>query len=139
MFSIVYVSTATKLYEEEDLEQILLESRNWNRKVDLTGLLLYKDGNFMQFLEGPKKDVLEILAKIRSDRRHHSMIIILQQENREREFDSWSMGFVRLHAKDHPAPEGFTDLWERPFSSEEFLTNPTRTVGFLLGFKQTVH
>jgi hypothetical protein len=136
MYSVAYVSTAAKTYSDEELDQILAESRDWNGKVGITGLLLYKGDNFMQFLEGPQEAVLYILGKIRTDSRHHSMIVILQQEQAKREFDSWSMGFTRCDAVKE-APEGFTDLWELPFSSEEFLTDPTRSIRFLLSFKMT--
>jgi hypothetical protein len=138
MYSIVYVSTASKLYGEAELEEILRVSRSWNHSVGITGLLLYKEGYFMQFLEGEKADVLELLAMIKSDPRHHSMIVINQQDAAEREFGLWSMGFKRL-LPSNPPPQGFTDLWELPFSSEEFLADPTRTLQFLLGFKETVH
>ena len=137
MYSLVYVSTAAKLFDAIELDQILKESRAWNKQVDITGLLLYKEGNFMQFLEGPKEAVLEILGKIKTDPRHHSMMIIFQEEHRLREFSTWTMGFERI-GPGEGVPPGFNDLWELPFSSEEFLLNPTRALQFLLSFKQSV-
>jgi hypothetical protein len=137
MYSLVYVSTASPLCEEEDLEKILTVSRHWNRRVEITGLLLYKHPNFMQFLEGRKDAVLEILGRIKSDPRHHSLIVLLQQEEHERVFHSWSMGFNRL-LPDTPAPKGFNDLWELPFTSEQFLTKPSRCLQFLFSFKKSV-
>lgn len=136
MYSLVYVSTATKAYGNEELEQILDESRNWNKQVSITGLLLYKAPNFMQFLEGPKEAVLQILGKIKTDPRHHSMIVLRHEERAERLFQSWSMGFQRLLPEVQPAPAGFTDLWELPFTSEQFLTDPTRSLQFLLSFRE---
>jgi hypothetical protein len=137
MYSLVYVSTAAKLYTDEDLDDILRVSRSWNRKVNITGLLLYKEGYFMQFLEGPKGEVLDLLTKIKADSRHHSMIVIFQKDQGEREFDNWSMGFDRLGPGNEPPP-GFTDLWELPFNSEQFLADPTRALQLLFSFKVTV-
>jgi hypothetical protein len=138
IFAVVYVSTAVAPFGDEELKKLLTESRISNCKVGITGLLLYREGNFMQFLEGPKDAVLETLARIKTDPRHHSMIFLTQQAQERREFASWSMGFERLDLYNTPAPDGFTDLWELPFSCDEFLTNPTRTLQFLLTFKETV-
>jgi hypothetical protein len=139
MFSLVYVSTSAKLFSDAELEEILRESRAWNKDFDITGLLLYKEGNFMQFLEGPRETVLKLLGRIKTDPRHHSMIVINQQDNSDRHFGSWSMGFERLPSGHVKAPVGFTDLWELPFSSDEFLSNPTRCLQFLMSFKHQVH
>ncbi len=131
------LSTASGVPNEE-LEKILKESRQHNAQASITGLLLYDGKNFMQFLEGPKQAVLDLLAKIKRDPRHHLMMVIFQQEHPEREFASWSMGFKRLLPKKIPALEGLNDLWELPFSSEQFLTNPTRSLEFLLSFKEAL-
>jgi hypothetical protein len=136
MYYLVYVSTAAKPMRDEDLEKILEVSRPHNKKLSITGLLLYKEENFMQFLEGPKEAVLELLGKIKEDPRHHSLIVLEQQVHSERQFASWSMSFERLDPATMPAPKGFSDLWELPFSSEEFLTDPTRSLQFLLSFKR---
>ncbi len=138
MFTVVYVSTAAESFKEEELEKILEVSRRKNAALGITGLLLYKDGTFMQFLEGPKEPVLKLLSVIRDDPRHHSMIVISQEEHREREFESWSMAFERLYPKEEPAPAGFTDVWELPFSCDEYLSEPTRAMEFLLSFKERV-
>ena len=138
IYTVVYVSSAVRPYNDDELDQILQVSRSWNQSVGITGLLLYKEGYFMQILEGPKSDVLELLAKIKADPRHHSMIVIQHDERDVREFDRWSMSFRRLYPAD-PAPKGFTDLWELPFTSEQFLADPTRALQFLLSFKATVH
>jgi hypothetical protein len=138
MYSVAYVSTAAKVYSDEELDRILERSRACNTHAAITGLLLYKGDNFMQFLEGPQENVLHLLDRIRDDPRHHSMIIVLQQDLPERQFETWSMGFVRVDPLKE-APSGFTDLWDLPFSSEEFLTNPTRSLRFLQSFKMMPH
>jgi len=51
---LVYVSSATELFSDTQLENLLLRSRQNNSTLGITGMLLYKDGNFMQCLEGPK-------------------------------------------------------------------------------------
>ena len=60
MFRLIYVSTAVRLLNKDELVEILNVSREKNARLNITGLLLYKDGNFMQLLEGRKEDVLAL-------------------------------------------------------------------------------
>ena len=73
---------------------ILLEhARRNNEKAGVTGMLLYKDGNFMQVLEGEERVVQALSAKIGRDPRHEKMVTLLEGPLAEREFSDWSMGF----------------------------------------------
>lgn len=97
MLSLVYVSSATQLFSDDDLKALLEQSRNKNTRLGLTGLLLHKDGNFMQVLEGEEEAVLQIYATIQGDLRHHGILELTRQQIQEREFASWSMGFKNLN------------------------------------------
>jgi hypothetical protein len=57
MYRLVFVSSAVELFSRGQLEDLLKKSRQNNGAVDLTGMLLYKDGNFMQCSERPKEAV----------------------------------------------------------------------------------
>jgi uncharacterized Fe-S cluster-containing MiaB family protein len=138
MYLIIYVSTATKHFSDEELASLLEESRAWNEKEELTGLLLYKEGSFMQFLEGPRDNVLFIMEKIRTDPRHHGVIVLLQEEHWEREFSNWSMAYKKVDQDVPLEIPGYSDYLELPVTSEKFLTNPTKTLELLLGFKKTL-
>jgi hypothetical protein len=67
MLSLVYASSAKQLFSEEDLTALLQQSRDNNTRLGLSGLLLYKDGNFMQVLERPD-DVLTVALRQDSER-----------------------------------------------------------------------
>ena len=49
---LVYVSNAKYGLGDRDMESILAASRRNNRALDVTGLLIYADGVFIQVLEG---------------------------------------------------------------------------------------
>ncbi len=49
---LIYVSTAKKLMAENDLLDILTVSRGKNDLNQVTGILLYSGGSFMQCFEG---------------------------------------------------------------------------------------
>ncbi len=57
MFFLVYVSSAVRPFSRVDLDDLLATSRANNARVGITGMLLYKDGNFMQVLEGDEEAV----------------------------------------------------------------------------------
>ncbi len=93
MIYLVYVSTATTLLSDEELGDILHVSRRNNEAADITGMLLYRNGNFIQTLEGPPQAVRETYERIFRDPRHKSVIKILERPTEVRNFAGWSMGF----------------------------------------------
>ncbi len=136
MFLLTYVSSATQLFSEEDLVKLLEKSRRNNHALGITGLLLYRDGNFMQLLEGEKETVLALAAKIEQDPRHHGFLPLIQQEQTEREFPDWAMGFKKMNLETLPA--GYSDFLDLPLTSEEFRLHPSKSLRLLLSFKKSM-
>ena len=52
MFHLVYVSSAVRPFSKSELVELLNVTRDNNSRLGVTGMLLYRDGNFMQVLEG---------------------------------------------------------------------------------------
>jgi len=50
---LIYVSSAQKALRYEELDSLLTEARERNQQLGLTGVLLYLDQTFMQYIEGP--------------------------------------------------------------------------------------
>lgn len=91
--SLVYVSSAVRLLSFDDIAYLLKRARERNKEYGITGVLLYDQGNFMQYLEGPK-DNLNVIYKIIQEDDQHTGIIILSRETIEkRQFGDWCMGF----------------------------------------------
>src|SRR5579862_5466060 len=110
-----YVSSATELFSTEELTDLLLHSREANERAGLSGMLLYKDGNFMQTVEGPGEAVEDLEARLARDPRHRGMLVLLRGERQQREFDGWSMGFRDLTvAADLAEVEGYNEFLETP-------------------------
>jgi len=93
MRRIVYLSTATRLMSDADLMEVLRVSRVNNARDNVTGLLLYQGGNFIQLLEGESAAIDMVYERIEKDPRHHSCLRMLDGESEERLFPDWSMGF----------------------------------------------
>lgn len=138
MYLLAYVSVATTPFSESDLIDLLQKSRTYNAAHDVTGLLLYNESNWLQLLEGSKEEVLCLLDKIRSDPRHHGLIVVLQEEHASREFPKWSMGFQHVDLSKPFNIPGFTDYHDLPMTAERFLLNPAKSLQFLLLFKDLV-
>ena len=138
MYLVAYVSSAVTLFSDAELEALLATSRANNQKVDVTGILLYKDGNFMQVLEGPKESVQSVLKRIEGDQRHRGVIRLFEQEKEERDFGEWSMGFKRLHSNDGKNAPGQNDFLSMPLDSEQFVKHPSKARQLLLSFKRIV-
>ena len=87
MMHLAYTSTAVDLMDADDLAQILKEARERNRRRNVTGMLLYRDGTFLQVLEGKEEDVIHIYDLIKSDGRHRGLINVLQEPIEKHHFE----------------------------------------------------
>lgn len=135
MLSLVYVSSATNLLSNEELVALLDQCRANNSALDITGMLLYKDGNFMQVLEGPDPAVRQVYTRILSDARHRGAIKLLEESIQERQFANWTMGFKNLdgvRSEDLPGASGFLN---EALTSPSFQLEPTRAQKMLLVFR----
>ena len=104
MHAIAYVSAASWNLLDEQVDRIVSESRRLNALNGITGVLLYCDGNFMQYLEGEERAVLEAFARIRASESHYQVNELMNQPILEREFAGWAMGFSR------PEQDEFVEL-----------------------------
>ena len=78
-----------------DLDHILSSARRRNVADNITGMLLYYRGEFVQILEGEKTSVENIYQKfIGPDLRHTALNKVHQNTISHRSFSEWSMGFV---------------------------------------------
>lgn len=89
----VFVSEAVKL---SDLVSIVETAKVSNAVHEITGVLSYSYGHYMQVLEGNDADVSSLLKNIRKDSRHQNITEILDLEIDERIFSDWSMNLVPL-------------------------------------------
>jgi hypothetical protein len=129
---LIYVSNAVKAMTEDELEELLEQSRRNNLKHHITGVLLYFEGTFIQVLEGMPEDVDFIYKKIEKDARHKNIIKIVDRPLLERNFPDWTMGFSSLKGAPGDKFVGYIEY-------EELLDNPSdhRAVTILKTFIST--
>jgi hypothetical protein len=133
MFSLIYTSSALTPFRPRELRALLEKCIENNRRRDITGMLLYKDGDFMQVLEGAEATVLAAHDTIARDPRHRGLVTLWQGESPGRQFADWSMGFKDLGA-DIDNPVGYSELLNVPLTDEVFKSKPTKAHQLLLMF-----
>ncbi|RCW66244.1 BLUF domain-containing protein [Pseudorhodoferax soli] len=92
---IAYVSSAVGEQSEEALEDLLLDARQFNHEVGVTGVLLHDEGNFFQYFEGPVDGVREVYNRILKATRHRGIFELFGGTVVRRHFSDWVMGFAR--------------------------------------------
>lgn len=117
LFAIVYTSQALQKLENTELMEIYAISRKNNLNDNITGFLIYRDGYFLQLLEGPKNQVLPCFERIQKDRRHRSITLQGEVQLTERMMPDWSMGQVNLKPG-QPSSDRIIDLFELARNNE---------------------
>lgn len=107
---IVYFSSSVRLFQEEDIQCILQQSRHHNAQAGITGVLLYLHGNIIQVLEGDKKAVAALYQRIEVDPRHRDVTCVLNHSIQERLFSTWSMGYQTLTTAQFEQVKRLVDL-----------------------------
>ncbi|GAA1643034.1 BLUF domain-containing protein [Microbacterium flavum] len=109
---VVYCSTATRAFSGAELAGLLTVSRANNEAQDITGLLLYRDREFIQILEGQRDAVDALMAKISADPRHEDVRVLLREPLHARRFAAWTMGYQPLVAPTPDEQEGYRDSFD---------------------------
>jgi hypothetical protein len=81
-----------------------------NPKLDVTGLLLYNAGQFLQVLEGHGLVIERLFQKISADARHANVCKLVSEPIESRLFEQWSMGVMNLELASVYDQQRFADL-----------------------------
>lgn len=136
LFHLIYVSTAVAPMSEDDLLQLLEQSRSRNQQHRITGMLLYKNGHFMQVLEGEEASVMKIFHDIERDPRHKSVDVLRAEYIQYRDFPNWTMGFANIDKLDPSTIPGFSRFLEVDFRSDYLAEASAEAHAMLLAFKE---
>ena len=136
IFQLLYRSYRSNYFQEDQLANLLFEARKNNEAIKITGLLVYRDGIFVQLLEGDKEIVKNLYENhISQDERHHSCKILTQADQKDRVFPHWSMGVIGkslVYSEFQP----FFELLEKEYEESE-LESPSKMIEFLKKFSAT--
>ena len=94
LHELIYVSLATRELSIPELNELLEQSRDKNARLNITGLLVYHNMEFMQLLEGNKDDVFSLYDTICKDGRNTQNHLLWDGPVQQRAFANWSMAFL---------------------------------------------
>lgn len=97
---LVYVSARKRNCTDEEIEKILAACKTNNGPLDITGVLLYSDTRFIQYVEGKSTALTSLYDKIKKDTRHEKVVMISYNPIAERIFPSWQMGSLKMASDD---------------------------------------
>jgi len=110
MRQLIYISSAKHKMNHYQLLEILRVSKENNTKKNISGVLLYDNGTFIQVLEGEEGQLNETFADIQIDERHSNIVIMQNKEIQAREFGDWSMGFENISEIDRNDIDGLAEF-----------------------------
>lgn len=91
VYQLIYRSQSRGIPLQKDIDVILEKSIRNNKETGITGLLMYRERFFLQLLEGPRDTVIKCFEKIKEDKRHQNVEIVMQTEAENPAFSKWSM------------------------------------------------
>jgi hypothetical protein len=138
MISLVYVSFASQPMSDDELRELLEECRTKNHGRNITGMLLYRDGFFIQALEGEAEVVNALYERIGQDARHRSVLKVTSEPIEKRSFNNWAMGFNKLGDQPPEPMEGYTDFLSNP-NAAFFTDQPDRAHALLKAFQERTY
>jgi hypothetical protein len=98
MHLIIY--TSKYVGREKDIDEVLTDivkkSKVNNLEFDITGLLFYHNGRFIQVLEGDRDSLEGLMSILEKDERHENIQRIVDQTIKKRAFKEWSMDSLHL-------------------------------------------
>ncbi|MET4075926.1 BLUF domain-containing protein [Hymenobacter sp. UYCo722] len=95
LYHLIYQSQATVPFDTPALAALLHQSRLFNHRHHMSGLLLHTpDDRFLQLLEGEEADVRSLYYQhILPDPRHQHCEVLGEGPCLQRSFADWNMGF----------------------------------------------
>lgn len=132
LYELVYISIATRKMSTADLAELLDQSREKNARLNITGLLVYHNREFMQLLEGDKSTVFSLYETICKDPRNVQNHILYDGPIQQRSFANWSMAFLAPAEQPLADKPAYSDFLQNGLSKQVINTPKTAGKSFLL-------
>lgn len=97
MIRLIYISRTDNITFENN-KDILTSSFEFNQGHDVSGVLVYGLGFFIQCLEGDEKTVDALYETISQDTRHYDVKLVCKTQIDKRDFPQWNMSLMNISA-----------------------------------------
>jgi methanogenic corrinoid protein MtbC1 len=92
---LAYRSVAVAPPAESEMQALVRTSQARNAALGLTGVLLYDQGTFFQWLEGPEEGLSRVWSSIKRDPRHRDVTVLRDEPISDRIFGGWALKFAK--------------------------------------------
>lgn len=98
VFYLIYTSKITlqASLHTMTLPDIYRQSVARNTQANVNSVLFFKQGNFLQYMEGSERTITQLFDKIKADKRHKNIHVIEQGEVPNALFGHWKMHCINL-------------------------------------------
>jgi hypothetical protein len=104
------MSSQTQVLRDKDIEDMLFQIREKNKRLAITGVLLLIQGKFVQYIEGIAPEIDKVYHSIENDTRHNELILLDSGEIESRQFKDWSMAYKKVGDEEIKAIVGHNAL-----------------------------
>jgi hypothetical protein len=97
--TICYLSKQSEALKDSELEGMFNFISEKNPILNITGALIHNNDFFLQVLEGDRETIMDLFEKIRRDKRHTNILLILNQKIENRIFVDYDAKFNIMKTK----------------------------------------
>lgn len=131
LIHVIYVSSAASIVSEHDTLAFVNQARIANRQHDVSGMMLYLGGHFVQLLEGEPSAVDAVSAFVFADQR--AMRPLLREPIVERAFPEWTMGFEAVQPQEACRLLGDPTLFDPVTRAHRLTADNAKTLLTIIG------
>lgn len=124
---LIYTSKCSRQMTELEIINILYESSSGNARVGITSVLVHKEGQFMQLIEGNRLSILHLFDKIRKDTRHFS----IEEFEVSTQAQRISTDFIAYRHKESPCQPKYRLFFKDNFDFKMLSAHPMTAYDFL--------
>ena len=124
--TICYISDSRINKSITDFNNLIEKAKINNAKNNITGILVYRNNNFLQVFEGSPETVDTIFDKIRMDQRHQNIFKIIDTSIDQRIFEDYNFGFTVV--SDNNALQNLSDYLDWLRNADNMIANEIVTM-----------
>ena len=132
LHQIIYTSQASEQFNKRNLLDLLHTSRGYNTIDNISGLLMHRNGYFLQIIEGEQDVVENLFQRLSNDTRHKNIKMILNRTVESRLFSNWAMGCADFDEPELSMLPGLRTDLSNPEVIEELIIHLPEIADFLL-------
>lgn len=104
------MSAQAQTLRDKDIEDLLFNAREKNRRLAITGVLLLIQGKFIQYIEGYEEDIDSVYDSIKVDTRHNDLLLLDSGYIDRRQYKNWSMAYRKVQNSEIKNLLGYSEL-----------------------------